>query len=80
MALPARKQPLDVPLTLADVDADDDRQLDAWFEQDDERAAERVHAAVADLKARGILDTNGRRVKKDLPPDMRDGSATDLTT
>ena len=54
--------------------------MDAWDQQEDALADARVRAAVADLKARGILDAEGRRLSKDLPPDVRDGSTTDLTT
>lgn len=79
VALPAPKPP-DVPLTLAHIDPNDERQMDAWDAQEEALADERVRAAVADLKARGILDAQGRRVNKDLPPDMREGSKTDLTT
>lgn len=79
MGLPARKPAAD-PLTLADIDPDDERQMDAWDEQEETLADARVRTAVADLKARGILDAQGRRRSKDLPPDMRDGSTTDLTT
>lgn len=79
MALPARKPPAGL-LSLADIDPGDERQMKAWYEQQDALAGERVRAAVANLKARGILDAQGRRINKDLPPDMRDDSNTDLTT
>lgn len=75
MTLPARKPPA-APLSLADIDPGDERQMKAWYEQQDVLAGERVRAAVADLKARGILDAQGRRINKELPPDMRDGSDT----
>lgn len=39
-----------------------------------EGAGERIRAAVADLKARGIIDAEGNRIRTDLPYDMRHGS------
>ena len=34
-------------------------------------AAERVHAAVRELKELGIVDDKGNRVRTDLPEDMK---------
>lgn len=75
MTLPARKSPAGL-LSLADIDPGDEREMKAWYEQQDVLAGERVRAAVADLQARGILDAQGRRINKELPPDMRDDSNT----
>lgn len=41
-------------------------------------AQERVKAAVKDLQDRGILDADGRRIRTDLPEDMREGSERDF--
>ena len=35
-------------------------------------------AAVKRLQAKGIIDAQGRRIRKDLPPDMQEGSGCDL--
>jgi hypothetical protein len=80
MVKTALKAEADKPLTLADVDPDDDRQLDAWEAEEEKRAGERIHAAVRELKAKGVIDDQGNRIRKDLPPDMREDSDTDLTT
>lgn len=34
-------------------------------------AVERVKAAVRELQIKGIIDAEGRRIRQDLPPDMR---------
>ena len=39
-----------------------------------EQAGKNIKAAVADLKARGIIDAEGNRIRTDLPYDMREGS------
>ena len=43
-----------------------------------EGAEERIHAAVRELKDLGIIDENGKRVRTDLPEDMREGSDRDF--
>ena len=35
-------------------------------------AVERVNAAVRELQKKGIIDPQGRRVRKELPPDMQE--------
>jgi hypothetical protein len=37
-------------------------------------ASERVKRAAEELERRGIADANGRRVRSDLPQDMREGA------
>lgn len=41
-------------------------------------AGERVRAAAAELERLGIADKIGRRVRKDLPGDMRTGADSDF--
>jgi hypothetical protein len=41
-------------------------------------AAERIHAAVRELKELGIVDAQGNRVRTDLPQDMKEGSDRDF--
>ena len=43
-----------------------------------EGAAERVHAAVRELKKLGIVDDQGNRVRTDLPEDMKEGADRDF--
>jgi len=41
-------------------------------------AVERVKAAVRELQKKGIIDARGRRIRKDFPPDMREGEDRDF--
>jgi len=41
-------------------------------------AVERGKAAVRKLQADGVIDSRGRRIRKDLPPDMREDSQRDF--
>jgi hypothetical protein len=41
-------------------------------------AVERVKAAVRELQKKGIIDPQGRRVRKELPPDMQEDADRDF--
>lgn len=41
-------------------------------------AVERVKAATRELQSKGIIDANGRRIRKDLPTDMQEGQDRDF--
>jgi hypothetical protein len=41
-------------------------------------AAERGKAAVRKLQEQGIIDSQGRRIRTDLPPDMQEGKDRDF--
>ena len=41
-------------------------------------AAERIHAAVRELQARGIIDEHGNRIRTELPEDMKEGAERDF--
>lgn len=41
-------------------------------------AGERVKAAAEELERLGIADQNGRRVRTDVPEDMKDGAERDF--
>ncbi len=43
-----------------------------------EGAAERIHAAVRELKKLGIVDEDGHRIRTDLPEDMKEGADRDF--
>ena len=43
-----------------------------------DKAAERIHAAVRELKGLGIVDEKGNRVRTDLPEDMKEGADRDF--
>lgn len=65
-------------LTAAEVDPDDPAQVARLRKRRLARGRELAGQAIAKLKAAGILDASGRRVRKDLPPDMLPGSKTDV--
>jgi hypothetical protein len=41
-------------------------------------AVKRAREAVRRLQEMGIIDADGRRIRKDLPPDMQEGSDRDF--
>lgn len=41
-------------------------------------AGERAKAAAEELERLGIADSKGRRIRKDLPEDMREGAERDF--
>ena len=43
-----------------------------------ESAAERIHAAVRELKELGIVDEKGNRVRTGIPEDMKEGADRDF--
>lgn len=65
-------------LTWATVDTDDPEEMKRFREQQGEKAGARIRKAVKELQELGIMDEKGRRVKKELPPDMQPGSKTDV--
>jgi hypothetical protein len=44
-----------------------------------EAAVKRARAAARWLQAAGIIDADGRRIRKDLPADMREGQDRDFS-
>ena len=65
-------------MTWATIDVSDPEQREALHQQMDREAKERARACIAELQSKGILDANGRRIRKDLPPDMREDSGCDM--
>jgi len=65
-------------LTWATVNTDDEEEMSRFEEQELEKAGKRIKKAVKELQDLGIVDEKGRRVKKELPPDMQPGSKTDV--
>jgi hypothetical protein len=41
-------------------------------------AVERVKTAVRELQDKGIIDQQGQRIRRDLPPDMREDADRDV--
>jgi hypothetical protein len=65
-------------LTWANVDVDDNAEMEEFRQQEERKARERAQEAVRRLQEQGIMDAHGRRVRKDLPLDMREDSECDL--
>ncbi len=65
-------------LTWANVDVDDDAEVKEFRRQEERKARERAPEAVRRQQERGIMDAQGRRIRKDLPADMRGDSECDL--
>jgi len=65
-------------LTWANVDLQNPQEMAAFRQQQTQRAGKRVRAAVKKVQDQSILDENGRRIRQDVPADMREGSKTDF--
>jgi hypothetical protein len=62
------------PATWETVDLDEPGAAAKFFHELEQQADQRIRAAVAGQKARGIIDASGKRVKSELPKQMRSGS------
>lgn len=65
-------------LSWATVDLDNPDEVSELHRVEEKRAGLLARKAAAELQALGIMDSNGRRIKKDLPTDMREDSECDL--
>ncbi len=60
------------------VNPDNREEVAELHRLEQKRAGKHIRRAVANLQALGIIDREGRLLKKELPPDMREGSSCDL--
>jgi hypothetical protein len=67
-----------IELTWATVDTDNEEEMTRFEEQELQKAGQRIKKAAQELQDLGIVDEKGRRVKKELPPDMQPGSDADV--
>jgi hypothetical protein len=65
-------------LTWANVNVENDAEMDLFREQEERKADERIRKAFRELQEKGIIDAWGRRIRKDLPPDMQEDSECNL--
>lgn len=65
-------------INLASVDLKDLALIERVSERDRKIANIRIRAAVKRLQDLGIIDSEGHRISKELPEDMREGSSTDF--
>jgi hypothetical protein len=70
--------PITKRLTIENVNLDDERELDALDDQMITAGLERVRAEGDELRRRGILDSEGKLLVKDLPADMKEGADRDF--
>ncbi len=65
-------------LTLESVDFDNRTEVDAFLDEVMDEGMRRVRAEGAELRAMGLMDTDGKLLVTELPPDMREGSDRDF--
>ena len=65
-------------LTWANVDVDDDGEMNEFRREEERKARKRAQESVRRLQEQGIMDAHGRRIRKGLPADMREDSECDL--
>ena len=56
-------------LNWATVNTQDPKEMAELHRQEEVRAGQLARQAVAELQALGIIDKQGRRIKKELPPE-----------
>jgi hypothetical protein len=65
-------------ITWDGVDLQDRDERANFTEQELEKARARRRKVVADLQRQGLIDPEGRRLKKGMPPDMQPSSKCTL--
>ena len=65
-------------LTLETIDSTNEEEMDTFLDQVIKAGMKKVRAETAELQARGILDSEGKLVSRELPEDMRPGSGLDF--
>lgn len=60
--------------TFPEVDLENRAEVVAFNRELLKKAGKRIRADVKKLQAIGIIDASGKRLRKELPPDMRPGS------
>jgi hypothetical protein len=70
--------PVTKHLTLETVDFDDRKEVDAFLGQVMAEGIRRVRAESAELRAKGLMDGDGKLLVTELPSDMQEGSERDF--
>jgi hypothetical protein len=60
------------------VSLDDEREMDAFVDQVLTDGMERVRAEGDELRRKGLLDSQGKLLVKELPADMKEGADRDF--
>ena len=64
--------------TWKSVDVDDPDALRQLEEKEELDAEVRIRNAVRELEKAGVIDSKGRRIRQDLPPDMSEDSGCEV--
>jgi hypothetical protein len=70
--------PVTKHLSIENVDLDDERQMDAFLDRVLAAGTERVRAEWYELRRKGLLDSQGNLLLKELPVDMMEGADRDF--
>ena len=70
--------PITKRLTIENVNLDDGREMDAFVDQVIIAGMERVRAEGDELRLKGLLDSQGNLLVKELPADMQEGADRDF--
>jgi hypothetical protein len=70
--------PVTKRLTIENVNLDDEREMDALVDQMFTVGLARVKAECDELRRKGLLDSQGNPLMKELPADMREGADRDF--
>jgi hypothetical protein len=73
-----KNMPVTKRLTIENVNLDDERELDAFVDQVLTAGMERVRAEGDELRRKGLLDSQGKLLVKELPADMKEGADRDF--
>jgi hypothetical protein len=65
-------------LTIENVNLDDEREMDALVDQMFTVGLARVKAEGDELRRKGVVDSQGNPVAKELPEDMQEGADRDF--
>src|SRR5258707_495326 len=70
--------PVTKRLTIENVNLDDEREMDAFVDQVLTDGMERVRAEGDELRRKGLLDSQGNVLVKELPADMEEDADRDF--
>ncbi|SPF35348.1 hypothetical protein SBA4_1640012 [Candidatus Sulfopaludibacter sp. SbA4] len=70
--------PVTKRLTIENVDLDDECEMDALVDQMFTAGLARVKAEGDELRRKGLLDSQGNLLIKELPADMQEGADRDF--
>ena len=66
------------PMTIDDVDMNDDRAFDEFTRKVIAEGDKRLHAQVQEAIRMGIIDEKGNLLRHDVPEDMREDAGRDF--